>query len=283
MSCPRFDAREDRSGQGDPRRRVTRRDGARAGRQADRAGVRRRGRAGSGAARADHRRGVRRGRRDRRRRRAFDGADLVVSVQPLDADADPTAARAARTTISFLPVNQEQATVIELRDAGVTAHAVELIPRISRAQSMDAPQLAGPGLRLPLRDRRGRHAPPLLPAEHDRRRHRPGRRGRRPRRRRRRPPGDRDRQAPRRRRPGVRRARGRRGGDPVDGRQVDRPRPRHPRGRRWLRPRDDRGPRRPPARAAHAVHRRRRRPDHHRRRAGPRRRRCWSPARWSSR
>ena len=32
-----------------------------------------------------------------------------------------------------------------------------------------------------------------------------------------------------------------------------------------------------------AVHRRRRRADHHRRRARPRRRRCWSPARWSSR
>jgi H+-translocating NAD(P) transhydrogenase subunit alpha len=42
------------------------------------------------------------------------------------------------TTISFLPVTQEQATVVDLRDAGVTAHAVELIPRISRAQSMDA-------------------------------------------------------------------------------------------------------------------------------------------------
>jgi NAD(P) transhydrogenase subunit alpha len=68
---------------------------------------------------------------------AFEGADLVVSVQPLTAEQIRGLARGT-TTISFLPTAQEQATVVELRDAGVTAHAVELIPRISRAQSMDA-------------------------------------------------------------------------------------------------------------------------------------------------
>jgi NAD(P) transhydrogenase subunit alpha len=68
---------------------------------------------------------------------AFDGADLVVSVQPLSSEQIRRLARGT-TTISFLPVNQEPHTVAELRDAGVTAHAVELIPRISRAQSMDA-------------------------------------------------------------------------------------------------------------------------------------------------
>jgi NAD(P) transhydrogenase subunit alpha len=67
----------------------------------------------------------------------FEGADLVVSVQPLDAQQIRRLARGT-TTISFLPVNQEHMTVVELRDAGITAHAVELIPRISRAQSMDA-------------------------------------------------------------------------------------------------------------------------------------------------
>jgi NAD(P) transhydrogenase subunit alpha len=41
------------------------------------------------------------------------------------------------TTITFLPVNQDKMTVVELRDADITAHAVEQIPRISRAQSMD--------------------------------------------------------------------------------------------------------------------------------------------------
>jgi NAD(P) transhydrogenase subunit alpha len=64
-------------------------------------------------------------------------ADLVVSVQPLDAGRIRSLPRGV-TTISFLPTTTEEQTVVELRDAGVTAHAVELIPRISRAQSMDA-------------------------------------------------------------------------------------------------------------------------------------------------
>jgi H+-translocating NAD(P) transhydrogenase subunit alpha len=68
---------------------------------------------------------------------ALEEADVVVSVQPLSADRIRRLRKGA-TTISFLPVTQEQSTVVELRDAGITAHAVELIPRISRAQSMDA-------------------------------------------------------------------------------------------------------------------------------------------------
>jgi NAD(P) transhydrogenase subunit alpha len=68
---------------------------------------------------------------------AFDGADVVVSVQPLTAEQIRRLARGT-TTISFLPTTTEQQTVVELRDAGLSAHAVELIPRISRAQSMDA-------------------------------------------------------------------------------------------------------------------------------------------------
>jgi NAD(P) transhydrogenase subunit alpha len=67
---------------------------------------------------------------------AFDDADLVVSVQPLSAGQIRRLARGT-TTISFLPVGQEQQSVIDLRDAEITSHAVELIPRISRAQSMD--------------------------------------------------------------------------------------------------------------------------------------------------
>ena len=61
----------------------------------------------------------------------------VVSVQPLDPGAIRRLPRGA-SAISFLPTTTEQAAVVELRDAGITAHAVELIPRISRAQSMDA-------------------------------------------------------------------------------------------------------------------------------------------------
>ncbi len=41
-------------------------------------------------------------------------------------------------TVSFLPVGQELGLVADLRDLGVTALAMELVPRISRAQSMDA-------------------------------------------------------------------------------------------------------------------------------------------------
>jgi NAD(P) transhydrogenase subunit alpha len=64
-------------------------------------------------------------------------ADVVVSVQPLDPGAIRRLRRGA-SAISFLQTTTEQAAVVELRDAGITAHAVELIPRISRAQSMDA-------------------------------------------------------------------------------------------------------------------------------------------------
>ena len=61
----------------------------------------------------------------------------MVSVQPLDRDGVRRLKRGA-ATISFLPVNQEQSLVADLRDVGATAFAMELVPRISRAQSMDA-------------------------------------------------------------------------------------------------------------------------------------------------
>jgi H+-translocating NAD(P) transhydrogenase subunit alpha len=68
---------------------------------------------------------------------ALESADVVVSVQPLATDAVRRLRRGA-ATISFLPVNQEQSYVADLRDVGVTSFAMELVPRISRAQSMDA-------------------------------------------------------------------------------------------------------------------------------------------------
>jgi NAD(P) transhydrogenase subunit alpha len=64
-------------------------------------------------------------------------ADVVVSVNPLD----PAVVRrlaAGTATVSFLPVNQSLDLVTDLRDCGITAFAMELVPRISRAQSMDA-------------------------------------------------------------------------------------------------------------------------------------------------
>jgi NAD(P) transhydrogenase subunit alpha len=68
---------------------------------------------------------------------ALAGADLVVSVQPLD----PLVVRrlpAGTATMSFLPPAQSLDLVADLRDCGVTSFAMELVPRISRAQSMDA-------------------------------------------------------------------------------------------------------------------------------------------------
>ena len=64
-------------------------------------------------------------------------SDVVVSVQPLDP-GQVRRLKAGAATLSFLPVNQEHALVADLRDTGVTAFALELVPRISRAQSMDA-------------------------------------------------------------------------------------------------------------------------------------------------
>lgn len=68
---------------------------------------------------------------------ALDGADLVVSVQPLE----PLVVRrlsSGTSTMSFLPPAQSLDLVRDLRDVGVTSFAMELVPRISRAQSMDA-------------------------------------------------------------------------------------------------------------------------------------------------
>jgi NAD(P) transhydrogenase subunit alpha len=64
-------------------------------------------------------------------------AAVVVSVQPLDP-GQVRRLRPGAATVSFLPVNQEQGLVVDLRDTGVTSFAMELVPRISRAQSMDA-------------------------------------------------------------------------------------------------------------------------------------------------
>jgi NAD(P) transhydrogenase subunit alpha len=68
---------------------------------------------------------------------ALSSADVVVSVQPLAPDAVRRLKRGA-ATVSFLPVNQELGLVADLRDVGATSFAMELVPRISRAQSMDA-------------------------------------------------------------------------------------------------------------------------------------------------
>jgi NAD(P) transhydrogenase subunit alpha len=68
---------------------------------------------------------------------AVEQADVLVSVQPPGTDLVRRLPRGA-ATVSFLPTAQEPEIVTALRDAGVTSFAMELVPRISRAQSMDA-------------------------------------------------------------------------------------------------------------------------------------------------
>jgi NAD(P) transhydrogenase subunit alpha len=65
------------------------------------------------------------------------GADVVLSVQPISA-AQVRELRVDAICISFLPVAEQVDIVRTLRDAKVTSFAMELIPRISRAQAMDA-------------------------------------------------------------------------------------------------------------------------------------------------
>ncbi|MFW6033687.1 MAG: NAD(P) transhydrogenase subunit alpha [bacterium] len=67
----------------------------------------------------------------------LEGADVVLSVQPLPADRVRNL-KADALTISFLPAHQELDLVRAFKDAKVTSFSMELIPRISRAQAMDA-------------------------------------------------------------------------------------------------------------------------------------------------
>jgi len=64
-------------------------------------------------------------------------ADVVASVRPLDPDRVRRMRRGA-VTISFLSPGSDTSTIAAMRDAGVTALSFDVLPRISRAQSMDA-------------------------------------------------------------------------------------------------------------------------------------------------
>jgi NAD(P) transhydrogenase subunit alpha len=68
---------------------------------------------------------------------AVEQADVLVSVQPPATDV-VRRLRSGAATVSFLPTGSEPEVVTALRDGGITSFAMELVPRISRAQSMDA-------------------------------------------------------------------------------------------------------------------------------------------------
>jgi NAD(P) transhydrogenase subunit alpha len=63
--------------------------------------------------------------------------DVLAHVRPLDAK-DAKALKAGAVTVGLGSPASELPTVKAMRDAKVTAFALELVPRISRAQSMDA-------------------------------------------------------------------------------------------------------------------------------------------------
>jgi NAD(P) transhydrogenase subunit alpha len=70
---------------------------------------------------------------------ALDPADLdiLAHVRPLEA-ATAKALRRGAVTVGLASPSSELETVQALAEAGVTSFALELVPRISRAQSMDA-------------------------------------------------------------------------------------------------------------------------------------------------
>jgi NAD(P) transhydrogenase subunit alpha len=67
----------------------------------------------------------------------LEAADILLAVQPLDA-AVAGRLKPGSTLIGFIAPHAQGALVRALRDRRVTSFAMELVPRISRAQSMDA-------------------------------------------------------------------------------------------------------------------------------------------------
>src|SRR5262245_43108581 len=64
-------------------------------------------------------------------------ADVVLTVQPLSLEQIQQL-RSGAVVVGFMQPHARKAEVKALRDRRITSFAVELIPRISRAQSMDA-------------------------------------------------------------------------------------------------------------------------------------------------
>ena len=178
-------------------------------------------------------------RRERRRSQAGAGARLAAFPTPIIEAAGATIAKTAEGRRSRTPTSSSRsagpaetelkdyragALVVAIMDpygadealapmaeAGLSAFAMELMPRITRAQVMDVLSSPGQPRRLPRGDRRRGRVRPRHADDDDRRRHRAGRQGLRHGRRRRRPAGHRHGAAPRRRRHRHRRASRRQG------------------------------------------------------------------------
>jgi NAD(P) transhydrogenase subunit alpha len=68
---------------------------------------------------------------------SMSSADVILSVQPLSAERIKVL-KSGAITISFLSPTQSRESIDAAASAGITAFSLELVPRISRAQSMDA-------------------------------------------------------------------------------------------------------------------------------------------------
>ena len=71
------------------------------------------------------------------RRTLLGQADVLLKVQPPTLE-EIDALKAGAVVVSFLQPHKDPERVAKLRDRNITSFAMELIPRISRAQSMDA-------------------------------------------------------------------------------------------------------------------------------------------------
>jgi len=67
----------------------------------------------------------------------YDAADIILGVQP-PAAALVSQFREGAVFLGFLQPHRSGDLIAAMRDKGVTSFAMELVPRISRAQSMDA-------------------------------------------------------------------------------------------------------------------------------------------------
>jgi NAD(P) transhydrogenase subunit alpha len=67
----------------------------------------------------------------------FGAADILLTVQPLDREAIGQL-HAGATVIGFLHPHVNPECIALMRDRNITSFAMELIPRLSRAQGMDA-------------------------------------------------------------------------------------------------------------------------------------------------
>ena len=64
-------------------------------------------------------------------------ADVVLTVQPLTVD-QIARLKTSAVVIGYMQPYSRKAEVLALKERGITSFAMELVPRISRAQSMDA-------------------------------------------------------------------------------------------------------------------------------------------------